>query len=101
MPPREVRFPVGSASPTDGWLLRARSRLPKHEGRTEVAEDRIHEDSEALLDDLERTWVSSRMGVRVAVGIRDLGFHQEVQDFARTGIAGDRPIQGPGFEARG
>jgi Flp pilus assembly CpaE family ATPase len=38
-------------------------------------------DADIVLADLERDWTPSRSGTRVAIGIRDLGFHQEVQDF--------------------
>jgi pilus assembly protein CpaE len=34
-----------------------------------------------VLPDLERDWVPSRSRTRVVIGIRALGFHQEVQDF--------------------
>jgi hypothetical protein len=50
-----------------------------------VARERREEDAaartEAVLEDIERSWASSRTATRIAVGIHDLGLHQEVQDF--------------------
>ena len=36
---------------------------------------------ELVLAELERSWSESRAGTRVVIGIQDVAFHQEVQDF--------------------
>jgi Flp pilus assembly CpaE family ATPase len=36
---------------------------------------------ELVLEELERSWNESRVGTRVVIGIEDVAFHQEVQDF--------------------
>jgi pilus assembly protein CpaE len=50
-----------------------------------MARERTEEDAAArtgaVLEDIERSWASSHTATRIAVGIHDLGLHQEVQDF--------------------